>query len=86
MLRQPPFGAAFNAAEALQLIISAAFRSGTSVSLDQTVDTILANFPDCGMSRRTLDCCPGRRRASGSGDANRRVLFTLRFSEMGHSL
>jgi hypothetical protein len=54
MQRRSSFGGAFDAAYALQVIISAAFRSGAPVSLDQTVKTILAKFPDCGMSRDEL--------------------------------
>jgi hypothetical protein len=50
----PSFGAAFNAAQALQVVISDAFRSRGPLSLDQTVDAILAEFPDCGMSRNEL--------------------------------
>jgi len=49
-----PFGAAFGATHAVELMLSTSFRSGIPVCPDQVADLVLAEFPDCGMSREQI--------------------------------
>jgi len=50
-LNRSQFGAVFGATHAVELILSTSFRSGTPVCPDEVADIVLAQFPDCGMSR-----------------------------------